>query len=93
MIQYNFGAVGQAAEDINATTNNINGLLDNLKADLKPLVSEWEGSSAEAYNAAQRKWDQSAADLNDVLRQVGMAVREANDRMSQINTNAANSWA
>lgn len=93
MIRYDFGLISQTADDINATNNSIAGILDDLRADLQPLVAEWEGASADAYNAAQRKWDQSAAELNDVLRQVAQAVREANDRMSEINNNAAQSWA
>ncbi|QFQ03070.1 6 kDa early secretory antigenic target [Corynebacterium urogenitale] len=93
MIHYNFANIGQAAEDINSTKNRIDGILDNLKSDLQPLVAEWEGESATAYQAAQKKWDDSANELNIVLGQVATAVRDSNDRMSQINTNAANSWA
>lgn len=93
MIHYNFAQIGQAAEDINSTKNRIDGILDNLKKDLQPLVAEWEGESASAYQEAQRRWDSSANDLNVVLGEVSRAVRDSNDRMSQINTNAANSWA
>lgn len=93
MIHYNFANIGQAAEDINSTKNRIDGILDNLKQDLQPLVTQWEGESATAYQAAQQKWDNSANELNIVLGQVAMAVRDSNDRMSQINMNAANSWA
>ncbi|MBC2682204.1 WXG100 family type VII secretion target [Corynebacterium anserum] len=93
MIHYNFAQIAQAAEDINSTKNRIDGILDNLKHDLQPLVTQWEGESATAYQAAQHKWDNSAHELNIVLGQVAMAVRDSNDRMSQINMNAANSWA
>ncbi|MBF0581390.1 MULTISPECIES: WXG100 family type VII secretion target [Corynebacterium] len=93
MIHYNFASIGQAADDINSTSQRINGILEDLKSDLQPLVAEWEGESATSYQAAQKKWDNSAQDLNVVLGEVSRAVRESNDRMSQINTNAANSWA
>ena len=93
MIHYNFASIGQAADDINSTSQRINGILEDLKSDLQPLVAEWEGESATSYQAAQKKWDNSAQDLNVVLGEVSRAVRESNDRISQINTNAANSWA
>ena len=56
-------------------------------------MSEWEGSSADSYKAAQQKWDNAAQEINEILAQISVTVRQANDRMSEINTNAANSWA
>ncbi|MGV0384380.1 WXG100 family type VII secretion target [Corynebacterium sp. 22_2729] len=93
MIQYNFAQIANAADDINRGNNTINGLLGDLKRDLQPMVNEWEGSAADSYAAAQKKWDESAREINDVLGQISRTVRQANDRMSEINTNAANSWA
>ena len=88
MIQYNFASINQAADDINRTSASIDQLLGDLKRDLQPMVSEWEGSSA-----AQQKWDNAAQEINEILAQISVTVRQANDRMSEINTNAANSWA
>lgn len=93
MIQYNFAHIAQASADIHATNRNINGMLDQLKGDIAPMVAEWEGDSASAYHAAQRRWDAAAEELNQVLQTIARAVDNANSRMSQINTSAANSWA
>lgn len=93
MIQYDFGLIAQASADIQATNRNINGMLDQLKSDIAPMTAEWEGTSASAYQDAQRRWDAAAAELNTVLQSISRAVDDANSRMSQINTNAANSWA
>lgn len=93
MIQYNFAAIAQASADIHATNASINGQLDQLKADIAPMVGEWEGESSTAYQDAQRRWDSAAAELNQVLQSVARAVDDANSRMSAINTSAANSWA
>ena len=49
--------------------------------------------SAVAYQDAQRRWDNSLEELNMVLDSVARTVDDANARMSQINTSAANSWA
>lgn len=93
MIAYDFGMIAQASSDIQATSRNINGMLDQLKSDIAPMTAEWEGSSASAYQDAQRRWDGAAEELNTVLQSVSRAVDDANARMSQINTSAANSWA
>lgn len=93
MIQYDFAQIAQASADIHATNRNINGMLDQLKADIAPMTAEWEGTSASAYQDAQRRWDAAAEELNIVLQSVARAVDDANARMSQINTSAANSWA
>ena len=93
MIKYNFGMIAQTADDINQTRGRINGNLEDLKQQLQPLVTDWEGASSEAYQQAQLRWDRAAAELNEVLGQISVTVRQANDRMSQINTSAARSWA
>lgn len=91
--QYDFAQIAQAAADIRATSRNINGMLSQLKGDVAPMIAEWEGSSAVAYQDAQRRWDNSIEELNMVLDSVARTVDDANARMSQINTSAANSWA
>lgn len=93
MIHYNFAHIATAADDIERTNGQITSRLDDLKRELQPMVNEWEGESAESYKNAQKNWDDAAAQINDILAQVARSVRGANDRMSEINTNAANSWA
>ncbi|MBP3088653.1 WXG100 family type VII secretion target [Corynebacterium sp. sy017] len=92
MIKYGFGEIETAAGDIQSTSGRINSLLEGLKAQIQPMVSAWEGSSATAYQEAQRLWDQSAAELNTVLETIAQTVRNGNDRMSEVNRMAAASW-
>ncbi|AGP31526.1 WXG100 family type VII secretion target [Corynebacterium terpenotabidum] len=47
MIQYDFAQIAQASADIHATNRNINGMLDQLKADIAPMTAEWEGTSSQ----------------------------------------------
>ncbi|MGO1950777.1 MAG: WXG100 family type VII secretion target [Mycobacteriaceae bacterium] len=93
MIQYDFAQISQASADIHATNRNINATLEQLKSDIAPMVAEWEGESATAYQAAQQRWDAAALEMNQVLQTIARAVDDANARMSQINTSAANSWS
>ena len=91
-IRYQFAGIETSADDIDSTVTKINGLLNDLKQDLKPMVAAWEGTSATAYNEAQTKWDTAAADLNTVLSTISKAVRSGNARMDQLNSNAAKAW-
>ena len=92
MIHYSFGDIAAASGDITQTSARINGLLDELKSQLAPMVSTWTGESASAYQAAQQQWD-TAADLNQILATIARAVADSNDSMSDINRSAAASWS
>lgn len=91
-IKYQFGDIETAAADIRATAGSMNALLDDLKQQLHPMVSTWEGDSATAYQTAQAKWDSAAAELNTILETIASTVQEGNDRMSEVNRMAAASW-
>ncbi|KAH8303860.1 hypothetical protein KR044_001418, partial [Drosophila immigrans] len=58
-------------------------MLDQLKSDIAPMTAEWEGSSASAYQDAQRRWDGAAEELNTVLQSVSRAVTGWSVRGSQ----------
>ena len=57
LIRYDFGAISAASADMRATSGRINGLLSDLKSQIAPMVSTWEGDSAVAYQDAQNRWD------------------------------------
>lgn len=77
-IKVTFGALAAAEGDVKATATRIHTQLEDLKRFLAPMVSTWTGQAAEGYQATQRKWDTSAADLTQVLNQIGVMVGQAN---------------
>ncbi|MGP6173924.1 WXG100 family type VII secretion target [Corynebacterium sp. A21] len=91
-IKYQFGAIETAAADINSTAGRINQLLADLKSQIQPMTSTWEGESAAAYAAAQAKWDNASAELNIILETISRTVAQGNERMSDVNRMAAASW-
>jgi 6 kDa early secretory antigenic target len=88
-----FGELSAAQGNITSTVNGVNSQLDDLKSFLAPMVSTWEGSAAETYNALQRQWDTAAADLNQVLAQIATAVGTANDAYQQAESTNTNRFA
>ena len=93
VIKYSFASLSAAAEDIETSSRTITGQLEDLKAQIKPMVSAWEGDAATSYKQHQDKWDAAALELAEILSTIGRAVEEGNQRMKAVNTAAANSWA
>jgi WXG100 family type VII secretion target len=87
-IQVTFGVVNEAAMDTDAIASQIAQQLGDLKAYLAPLVASWSGGASGDFQALQAKWDASANDLNQVLRQISQSLRTAGDNYS--NTERAN---
>jgi 6 kDa early secretory antigenic target len=91
-IKVDFGSLSGLADDISSQAATLSSTLDSLKQRLAPAIAQWEGSSGGAYQASQQKWDQSAEDLQNVLAQIGTAVRAANDSFQQGEQQNANRW-
>src|SRR5216684_8043543 len=83
-----FGAINEAAMDTDSIATQIAQQLSDLHAYVAPLVATWEGQASTEFQALQAKWDTSANDLNQVLRQISQALRTAGD--NYLNTERAN---
>lgn len=78
-IQVTFGELENARASIQTTWTNISRELEDLKRFLQPLVETWSGEASIAYQAHQAKWDRAAAELNQVLNQIGVALGASNE--------------
>ena len=78
-IQVTFSAVNEAAMDADSIASQIAQQLSDLKTYLAPLVASWSGEASSDFQALQAKWDASANDLNQVLRQISQSLRTAGD--------------
>ena len=87
-----FGEISNAQSSVATTSRNMNQELDDLKSFLAPLVATWTGQAAEDYQVKQREWDDAAAQLNQVLGQVGVALGTANDNYQQAERSNAAKW-
>lgn len=89
-VAVSFGEVEQGRADTVRTHNNLNSTLGDLRGYLAPLVAEWTGGASQAYQEHQRLWDQGVAELNDVLRKIGVALDSAHTHYTTAeNTNTA----
>ena len=88
-----FGELANAQQSVSTTAQQMNAQLEDLKRSLAPMVSTWTGQAAEDYQAKQRQWDTAAADLNQVLSQISVALGHANEGYQQVETANAGRWA
>ncbi len=70
-MEISYAALDQAADDVNKTGGELKALFDDLKSQLNPLISSWEGDGQAAYLAAQAEWDKGFDELNQLLAQIG----------------------
>ncbi|MGV0714556.1 WXG100 family type VII secretion target [Mycolicibacterium sp. XJ662] len=74
---YNYGAIDGASAEIQTAVGQTEGLLAEGKGSLAALAAVWGGTSSEAYQAVQMRWDTASAELNAALRQLAGAIQEA----------------
>ena len=79
-------------QDIHATSARLNGALDELRTQIAPLQQVWTREAAEAYRVEQMRWEQAASALNEILFNLGNAVRDGSDEVAATDRSAANAW-
>lgn len=87
-----FGAINEAAMDTDSIATQISQQLEELKSYLSPLIASWSGEAAGDFQALQAKWDNSANDLNLVLRQVSQALRSAGEQYQATENANSSLW-
>jgi WXG100 family type VII secretion target len=93
VLSYNFGEIEYTVrQDIHATSARLNGVLDDLRAQIAPLQQVWTREAAEAYRVEQMRWEQATAALNEILFNLGNAVRDGSDEVAATDRSAANAW-
>ena len=93
VLSYNFGEIEYSVrQEIHTTSARLNAALDDLRAQLAPLQQVWTREAAEAYQLEHARWQQAAASLNEILFNLGNAVRDGADEVAATDRSAANAW-
>ena len=92
-LSYDFGEIEYTVrQEIHSTSQRFNAALEDLRAQIAPLQATWTREAADAYRVEQARWEQSAAALNDILVNLGTAVRDGSDDVAASDRTAANAW-
>jgi 6 kDa early secretory antigenic target len=79
---WNFAGIEAGSSSIQGAVQTTQGLLDEGKSSLTKLAAAWGGSGSEAYQAVQRRWDESSAELNSSLQALSQRISEAGQAMA-----------
>ncbi len=94
VLSYNFGEIEfLVRQEIHATSARLNAALDELRAQIAPLEQLWTREAAAAYQVEQAKWHQAATALNQILVDLGNAVRDGADEVADADRRAAGVWS
>ncbi|KUH85689.1 MULTISPECIES: WXG100 family type VII secretion target [unclassified Mycobacterium] len=88
-MRYNFGGIEGDAGELAGAVAQVQGLLAEGKGSLTALQSVWGGSGSDAYQQLQMRWDASSEELNDALKNLGLAVSEAGHTMAHADSTIA----
>jgi WXG100 family type VII secretion target len=94
VLSYNFGEIEYSVrQEIHTTAARLNAALDELRSQVAPLQQLWTSEAAAAYQVEQLKWHQAATALNEILIDLGHAVRDGADEVANADRRAAGVWA
>ena len=94
LLSYKFDEIEcSVREEIHSTAARFNAALQELKSHVAPLRELWTREAATAYGVEQLKWQQAATALNEILVDLGNAVRDGADDVAAADHRAAGVWA
>lgn len=88
-----FGDVEDAAARVRAVGANIDMLLSDLRAMLRPVTAEWTGTAALNYQYQQHMWDSAAQDLHGVLLRIATVLEASHGGYVDTESQLRNLWA
>ena len=92
LIKVGFAQIAEASSNIATTQKSVDQLLDDLKSRLQSIRQSYEGEARAAWEQTQQQWDTAAADLNQVLAQIGTAVQQAGENYQQAEKANVSRW-
>ena len=94
VLSYNFDEIEYSVrQEIHTTSSRFNAALEELRSQITPLQQLWTREAGAAYHAEQLKWHQAATALNEILVDLGNAVRDGADQVADADRRAAGVWA
>ncbi|MEO6792426.1 MAG: WXG100 family type VII secretion target [Mycobacterium sp.] len=92
-LSYNFEEIEHTVrQEIHSTAGRLNGALEELRSQIAPLQQVWTREAAGAYHAEQLRWQQAVSALNQILFDLGSAVRDGAADVADADRRAAGAW-
>ncbi len=72
------GALDQAAQDLLAAVRDIDGRINQLEDELRPLQSDWTGRAKDQYDISKQRWDAAICEMLQLLGRTSTSVTQSN---------------
>jgi WXG100 family type VII secretion target len=92
-IYVNYGQVNDVEDALNAATNAVSRILDEINTAVQPLIASWEGSSQDAYRQVQQKWNADTTDMQTLLAKYAPTLDEMKVNYGNTDNNLALQWS
>lgn len=92
-IYVQYGQVNDVEDVLNNCTNAVGRILNEIMTAVQPLVASWEGSSQDAYQQIQQKWNSDTQDMQTVLQRYAPTLDEMKVNYSNTDNNLALQWS
>lgn len=92
-IVVSFDTVRLAAEDLASTTAQVQDILQDMQANLRPLETDWTGAASEAYQAVQAEWNSDINEMVELLGTLSGTVEEAGQTYQSTEGEVRDAWA
>lgn len=92
-IKVTFESLQSGQAGIQKTYSALVSTLEDLENRLKPMISTWTGAAQESYLTCKQQWDTAAANLSQVLNNIGQAVGQAHENYQAAEQAARSNWA
>ena len=89
-IIYDYPVIEQCVDMMGKKANEILHQTDDLEKDVKRIMTDWQGSTAEAYNRLCSDLDSDLRQNVDNLNNLNKTLHEAADRMRQQDNQGGN---
>lgn len=89
-IRYDLEALSTGQADMNKGATQIDDILEELGAQIQPLIERFVGNASAAYYQSQAAWDRNAAELNAIFVQGSNQVGNSAENMSGTDNSSAN---
>ena len=81
------------AGQIRSGSNGIRAQLDTLESEVNKLKSAWGGEAQQSYDAAQRAWRKSVAEMQALLTQIAAKTEDISQQYTQSDNSSAGRFA
>ena len=71
-------ALDQAAQDLSAAVRDIDGRMNQLEDELRPLQSDWTGQAKDQYEISKQRWNTAIYEMLQLLGQTSTSVTQSN---------------